>query len=175
MNMFRCTSHPDKIVAMASILILGGVIPLGGALVAQYGFQLAPCHYCLLQRYPYILVIAMGVLLLCVRRMGTPWRLAVAFGICGLLATATLGILHSGIEMGLIAYTGGCVAASPTDGSIEALRAAIAAAPLVACDQAMAYFADLSMATWNVIWAAFVIFLIALQYRFERRRDANRS
>ena len=58
-----CRTHnPDKIIAMASILILGGVIPLAGALVSQYGFGFHPCHFCLLQRYPYLVVIAAGVL-----------------------------------------------------------------------------------------------------------------
>lgn len=168
-----CRKNPEKIVAMASILILGGVIPLAGALVAQYGLGFRPCHFCLLQRYPYVLVIAMGALSLLLRRGGMGWRLCVAFALCGLLATATLGLLHTGIETKFLAYHGGCVAAAPTDGSLEALRAAIAQAPLVACDEATAVFLGLSMATWNVLWAGLVVVLTLLQYRFDRRRYAH--
>lgn len=168
------TKDPNKIVAMASILILGGVLPLAGALVSQYGFGLRPCHFCLLQRYPYLVVIAMGALSLLVTRGTLVWRVLVALGIYALLATATLGIIHTSIEQQWLAYSGGCVADAPADGSIEALRNAILNAPLVPCNEVAASFLGLSMATWNVIWAGLVIILIALQYRFESRRYEQR-
>lgn len=168
--MFACKTDPDKIIAMASVLILGGVIPLAGALVSQYGFGYHPCHFCLLQRYPYVLVIAAGVLSLLVTRGGLPWRFLVALGIMGLLATATLGLIHTGIEMKLLTYVGGCVSQTPADGSLEALRASILAAPQVPCDEALVMMFGLSMATWNVLWAGFVLLLVALQYRFDWRR-----
>ncbi len=167
--MFSTKTDPTKIESMASILILGGVIPLAGAIISQFGFGMHPCHFCLLQRYPYILVIVMGVLSLLVARGGLPWRVCVALGMMGLLATATLGLIHTGIEMKLLSYVGGCVAQAPADGSLDALRASIMAAPQVACDQVMASFLGLSMATWNVIWAAFTLVLIILQYRVDWR------
>ncbi len=173
--MFYCKKNPDTIESMASILILGGVIPLAIALVSQFGFGFRPCHFCLLQRYPYTIVIAAGALSLLVARGGLKWRVLIAIGIYALLATAALGIIHTGIEEQLLTYTGGCVAQAPADGSLEALRATIAAAPLVACDQATAVFLGISMATWNVLWAGFVLILIALQYRFDRRRYVSRT
>jgi len=168
--LFCHNKHPDQIIAMASILILGGVVPLAGAIIAQFGFHLPPCHFCLLQRYPYVVVIAAGVVSLLVKRGGTYFRLCVAFAICGLLATGTLGIIHSGIESGWLHYTGGCVAQTPATMSIEAMRAAIASAPLVSCDTPLLEILGISMAGWNAVWAALVIMLIAVQYRFELRR-----
>lgn len=169
--MFFCrTKNPDKIVAMASILILGGALPLMGAIIAQFGFGLAPCHFCLLQRYPYLVVIAAGFASLLVKRGGLRWRFCVAIGIMGLLATGTLGLIHSGIETGFFHYSGGCVADASANQSLDALRASIANAPLVSCDQPMVEWAGLSMASWNAVWAAFVILLTALQYRFDRNR-----
>lgn len=165
-----CHKNPEKIVAMASILVLGGVLPLAGALLSQFGFGFHPCHFCLLQRYPYLVVIAAGALSLLVQRGALLWRVLVAVAILALLTTATLGLIHTGIETKFLAYQGGCVAQAPADGSLEALRAAIASAPLVACDEATAVLLGLSMATWNVLWAAAVLVLIALQYRFDRRR-----
>ena len=168
--LYCSTKNPDKIVAMASLLILGGVVPLATAIIAQYGFGLHPCHYCLLQRYPYLFVIACGVVSLLVERGGLPWRLCVALGISGWLATGTLGLMHTGIEAGWLIEKGGCVATAPTDGSLDALRAAIAGAPLVACNEVAARFFGLSMATWNSITAAGLIALAFLQYRFDMRR-----
>lgn len=168
--MFRCRKDPAKIESMASILILGGVLPLAVALVAQFGFGLAPCHFCLLQRYPYLMVIACGVLTLLLPRGSLRWRLLVAIGVYGLLATGTLGMIHTGIEQGWLNYKGGCVAEPLTSNSPEAILAAIKAAPLVACNEVAASFLGLSMATWNAIWAVTVIALIVLQYRFDRAR-----
>lgn len=155
---------------MAAILIMGGVIPLAAALVFQFGFGFNPCHFCLLQRYPYLPVIAAGALLGCLARGGWRGRLLIALAIYGLFATAILGLIHTGIESKFLAYTGGCVAQAPADNSLDALRAAIASAPLVPCDQATATLLGLSMAGWNVIWAVFVIVLVAWQYRLDRRQ-----
>lgn len=169
--MFRCTPHPDKkIESMASILILGGVLPLTIALMSQKLLGLHPCHFCLLQRYPYLVVIAMGALSLLVKRGDMAWRICIALGIYALLMTAGLGLIHTGIEEQWLAYTGGCVAQTPADGSLEALRQSIAHAPLVACDQKAAVILGLSMATWNVLWALFVLALTAGQYHHDRVR-----
>lgn len=163
--MFCCSRNPNKkIESMASILILGGVVPLAFALVAQHGFNLPPCHFCILQRWPYVLVTLCGVVSLMAPRGSLGWRLAVAFGILGFLATGTLGLIHSGIESGFLKYTGGCVAA--TDVSVDA----ILNSPIVACDAVMASFAGWSMATWNAVFAFAMILLVALQYRFEWRQ-----
>lgn len=171
-NILMRPGQTDQTTTMASLLILGGALPLAGALISQYGFNFAPCHFCLLQRYPYLVVIAAGILSLLVQRDSLRWRALIALAIYALLATATLGFIHTGIEQHWIAYAGGCAGQTPTDGSLEALRAAITAAPLVSCSEATAVFLTLSMATWNVIWACFMIFLIALHYhRFNRRRE----
>jgi disulfide bond formation protein DsbB len=172
--MFCCArKNPETIESMASILILGGVIPLCVALVSQYAFGLAPCHFCLAQRYPYLLVIAAGALSLFPPRGGQCWRFLVALGFFGLLATALIALAHTGIERGWLHYRGDCVAQAPADHSLEALRAAIASAPLVSCNAVMAEFLGLSMATWNALWAAFVALLAALQYRFDTRRHVR--
>jgi disulfide bond formation protein DsbB len=172
--MFCRTRTPDTIVAMASILILGGVLPLAGALVSQYGFGLHPCDFCLYQRYPYVLLVLLGVLSLLLPRGSLRWRLLVALGFCALLATATLGIIHTGIEQQWLNYAGGCVSQSQPGASLADIRAAIAAAALVSCADATVLFLGLSMASWNVLWAILVAGVMALQARYERRRDANR-
>lgn len=170
--MFCHTKDPDKIVAMASILILGGVIPLAGALVAQFGFDFHPCHFCLLQRYPYLVVIAMGVVSLLVERGGMWWRFAVAVGVYALLITAALGLVHHGIETKFLAYQGSCVSTMAPGATLDEIRAAIAQSPLVSCSDAVAFLFGISMALWNVLWAILTIIVIALQYRFDWRRYA---
>ncbi|MFM9890164.1 MAG: disulfide bond formation protein B [Rickettsiales bacterium] len=158
---------------MASWLVLGGAIALCVAVVAQYGFHLAPCHFCILERYPYGVLIVLGGLSLLTPRGGLRWRVLVALGFCALLATGLLGLVHTGIEEGVLQYKGGCVAQLPADASLEALRAAIATSPLVSCDTPMLRVLGLSMATWNSVWAALVALLVAAQYRFDVARHAG--
>ncbi len=170
----RGKKNPELIESMASLLILGGVIPLCAAFIAQFTFHLPPCDFCLYQRYPYGLVIAAGIGSLLLRPRGTmAWRVMVALGFWALCITGILGLLHTGMEQGLLHYSGGCVAQTPADASLEALRAAIAAAPLVSCDAAMGHLFGLSLASWNFLWALGVIVLMALQYRFDMRRYAS--
>lgn len=167
--MFR-RDPAKKIESMASILILGGVVPLCAALVSQYAFGLFPCHFCLLQRYPYGVAIAAGILSLLVPRMGSAWKFAVLVGALSFLTTAAIGAYHTGIERGWVDYAGGCVADASASGSIDDLRQQILGAPQVSCADASAMFAGLSMASWNVIFALCMLVLVIAQYRFERRQ-----
>lgn len=166
--MFR-RDPTKKIESMASILILGGVLPLCVALVGQYAFALFPCHFCLLQRYPYMVAIAAGAASLCMKRRGRAWRSLVLIGAFSFLATAALGAYHTGIERGWMEYNGGCVADATAAATVDDVRAQILNAPLVSCADASAMFAGLSMASWNVLFALCMFALTIGQYRFERR------
>jgi disulfide bond formation protein DsbB len=171
--MFCCRQPHKPIESMASILILGGAVALAVALVAQYAFHLPPCHFCLLQRYPYGVAIAAGAVSLLLPRGQHAWALVVVIGLLGLAASGALGLYHTGIEQGWIAYSGGCVAQTG-GGSVDAIRAQIMGAPRVSCSDAVAQFAGLSMASWNAIYAFALVLLGIGQYRFDRKRHAHR-
>lgn len=168
-----CKPRPGKkIESMASLLILGGALPLCVALVAQYAFALPPCHFCLLQRYPYGVAIVAGVLSLLVVRGGVRWRIIVLIGALAFLTSGALGAYHTGIERGWVDYTGGCVTDASASGTLDDLRAQIMAAPAVSCSDAVASFAGLSMASWNSLYALGLLVLWLLQYRFDRKSHA---
>jgi len=169
-----CKPRPGKkIESMASILILGGVIPLCVAIIAQYRFHLPPCHFCMLQRYPYVIAIFMGIASLLVKRNGPLWRLIVVTGVAAFMATGVLGLFHTGIEQGWITYESGCVVSAANPGSLEALRAQILNAAHVSCSDAMTRVLGLSMASWNSVFAFSMVGLWLLQYRFEQRPHAR--
>lgn len=166
--------NPNKPVeSMASLLILGGVLPLCVAMLAQYAFYLPPCHFCMLQRYPYLVVIACGALSLLVKRGGMAWRACVALGIAAWLTTAGLGLYHTGIERGWLEYSGGCVADTAATDSLDDLRNQILSAPRVACNDVSATALGLSMASWNSIFAFAMVVLAVLQYRHDRKRHVQ--
>ena len=71
---------------------------------------------------------------------------------CDLCIYQRIACYHTGVEYGWFKGPDAC---SNTGGemTIEEMRAAIMAAPLVTCDQAMAYIFGLSMAAWNAMMA----------------------
>lgn len=163
-----CHTADKRIESMASLLILGGLVPLAFAIYVQHWLHLPPCHFCMLQRYPYAVMPFVGLASLMVPRGSLRWRFCVAVGLFALLATGVLGLIHSGIESGFFAYHGGCVA-SAGGNSAEAILRAITAAPIVSCSDKLAQFMGISMASWNVVFVLFMLVLIALQYRFDMR------
>ena len=143
------------------LLLAGGALPLLLALTAQYAFGLPPCHFCLLQRYPYLAVIVAAILLWRFPARSSLWLM---LAVAGWLTTATLGLYHTGIEEGWIIYKGGCVADTSPALSGEDLRAQIAAAPIVSCDAPLGTFLGLSMASWNAFSALGWVFLTMFLY-----------
>ena len=144
--------------ALLGLLALASAGLLAAALVAQYGFGLHPCHLCILQRYPYALVVALG-LVGCV--FVRPER--AVFGLvllCGALFLVDAGIAtyHAGVEAGIFTGPSGCTSSDTGEQTLEEMRAAIMNAPLVTCDQAMAHILGLSLAAWNAL-AAFALAL----------------
>jgi disulfide bond formation protein DsbB len=83
----------------AAILILAlGLLALGTAFAAQHVLGMAPCALCLWERWPYRILILLGIVALRVRppvRRALLW-LATLTLFCG----AGIGLLHVGVEHG---------------------------------------------------------------------------
>lgn len=134
---------------IAYLMLLGSLLPLGVALVSQYAFGMPPCHFCLLQRYPYVVVALCGIALLLLN--GKHQQLLTLIAIMAWMTTAGLGLYHTGIEQGWVEYAGGCVAQTSGETN-EAIMQDILSAPAVSCADATT-FLGLSMASWNAITA----------------------
>lgn len=128
--------------------------PLAVALVAQYGWGLRPCHFCLLARVPYLFP-AVAFALLCVTRHAMWRKLWVALAVLGWLLSAAISTAHVGIEQHWwrSGESGCSLLGSRISDDLQALRARILSGTLVACDQPAAEFLGLSMAAWNVVAA----------------------
>lgn len=143
-------THPR---ALLWLMAAFSALALAGALLGQYGLGWHPCHLCLLQRYPYAAIMvlaAAGALLL-----REPRRHRQLAWLCLLLLAGDMAIAlyHTGVEMGLIKGPSGCTNDAKGGQTLEEMRAAIMGAPLVTCDQAMAYILGLSLAAWNALAA----------------------
>jgi len=123
------------------------------ALIAQYGFGLAPCELCYWQRYGYWAAIGIGVVAIfspagsALRRV-LLWLLALAF-----LATAGIALFHVGVEQkwwqGLATCSGDLGGAVST----QDILSAIENAPIVRCDEPAFVLFGISMAGYNLILA----------------------
>jgi disulfide bond formation protein DsbB len=133
----------NRLVLLATA---GSVAALGGAFAFQYIGGLAPCHLCLLQRWPHAAAILIGVLALLV-----PWRILPVAGAVAALTTSGLGVYHTGVERGWWEGPTTC-----TSGPIDTLSPGdllnqILAAPVVRCDEVAWSMFGLSMASWNAV------------------------
>jgi disulfide bond formation protein DsbB len=143
-----------------SLLILlaaaGSAALLAGAFAFQYIGGLAPCHLCLLQRYPHGAAVAIGALALLIP--GTllgrmlPWA-----GAAAALTTAAYGAYHTGVERHWWAGPDTCTSGPIGQLSAKDLLAKIQAAPVVQCDQVAWDMFGLSMASWNMLAALILV------------------
>ena len=130
------------ILAMA-----GSLAALMGAFAFQYIGGLAPCHLCLLQRWPHAAALAIGLLALAI-----PGRLLPLAGAAAALTTAGIGIYHTGVERLWWAGPTSCSAGSIAGLDVkDLLDPSIVVAPVIRCVEVAWQMLGLSMASWNVV------------------------
>jgi disulfide bond formation protein DsbB len=154
----------------AAVVVLASAGMLLGALGFQYLGGYPPCELCHLQRYPYVATLVLGLIALPLpgRLRAFPvWLSAIGFGV-----TAGIGGYHAGIEYGWWPGPDSCTGTAGLDAtSIEDLRAALEAAPVVLCDQVVWSLAGISMAGYNALIAgALTLFALYAGTRIWRRR-----
>ena len=86
--------RPHRIAAL--LVVLAGLVALGTAYFAQYVLLLVPCELCLWERWPYRIVIALGIIAALLPRK----RGRVVLGLAALAFLADVGIafFHVGVE-----------------------------------------------------------------------------
>jgi disulfide bond formation protein DsbB len=137
-------------IPLPAFLLMGSAAPLLFALFVEYGLHYPPCHFCLLQRYAYLLPLSSGLLALTSLRHSHP-KMLLRFAMLGWALGLALALWHSGIEQGWVGTEGGCSAASLGTGSLDDFRTQIMNAPLVACNIISIRFLGLSMTVWNAL------------------------
>ena len=142
----------------------GSALLLGGAFAFQAAGY-APCHLCLLQRWPHAVAIGIGLLALVLRG----WLLP-ALGALAAASTAALGLYHTGVERHWWQGPQTCTSGGTTGVSTDKLFDQIMAAPLVQCDQVAWSLAGVSMASWNMIFSALLVLVWLAALRASGRK-----
>jgi disulfide bond formation protein DsbB len=144
---------PDRRVAVV-ILVLG-LVALGTAFGAQDLLGMAPCELCLWERWPYRLLVLLGLVALCVPPR--PRRALLWLAVLTLLCGAGIGFLHVGVEQHWWpSPLPECSASNLFAGSISSLVASLPSAPAKPCDAPNFLIPGLpiSFATMDFILAA---------------------
>lgn len=148
----------------AALALLGAAAALALALVAQYGFGLAPCQMCHWQRWPYFAAIPLALAAL---RWPSRWLVGALAALFAL--DAGIAVFHAGVEWkwwtGITECSGGGLEAT----SLEALKAQIMGAPPVRCDEPALVVLGLSMAGWNAVFATAIAAALAMPALRPRR------
>jgi disulfide bond formation protein DsbB len=150
------------------LLALASAAILLAALALQYLGGLPPCRLCIWQRWPYVALIALGL-------VGWRWQPRAMLGVATLvlLGGAALAAYHVGVEQGWWALPGGCVAGQSAE-SVEELKRLLAEAP-PACDQVSFAFLGLTLAGWNLVASlALAVYAAAAGLRVGQRGAPDR-
>ena len=127
-----------------AVLVPGGA--MATALIAQYGFGLAPCEMCWWQRYAHIAALA-PALAAWVVRDARATRALVWLAVLGIAVSGLIGGFHAGVEyhwwQGLTSCSTTRLSGDPLD--------AIMNAPVIRCDVPAWTLFGISMAGYNFI------------------------
>jgi disulfide bond formation protein DsbB len=139
---------------LAVVTALGAVAALAVAFGSETWAQLVPCPLCLLERWPYRIVIALGVLAAITPR-GLA-RMLLTLAILCLLGDAAIAAVHVGVELHWWpSPLPECNAPHITGASIAERLAAMPDRPSKPCDDPTYLIPGLpvSMAAMNLIYA----------------------
>jgi disulfide bond formation protein DsbB len=156
--------------SMPLLAAAASALALGGAYTSQYGFGLEPCPLCLYQRWPYFLVIALGLGSLAAPQGARPWLIGLAA--LAFLGGAGVAAYHVGVEQqwwqGSVECTGG-----PPAATVEELRAQLLGRKPARCDEVAFAFLGLSMAGWNMLYSLGLAALSLLALRRARQGEGG--
>ena len=161
----------NRVLALLAALVAAA--PLAVALIAERVFGVVPCALCLLERWPYRVVVLLG---LAAALLGhRPARALLWLAVLVMLAGAGLGAVHVGVEQGFWpSPLPECAAPRLSGGSIAERLAALPARPAKPCDEPthLIPFLPLSMAAMNFLAALAIAAGLAMLLWRERRGTA---
>jgi disulfide bond formation protein DsbB len=146
--------HAMRQYFLIALALTGSAALLAGARAFQFLGGLLPCPLCLHQRTPHYLAIAIGLAAWCALYLhrGGLARILAGCGALAALATAGLGVYHTGVERGWWPGPDTCAAGGDIGAlSTEDLLTQILAAPVIRCTDVQWEMLGLSMASWNAV------------------------
>ncbi len=152
-----------KIFTPFHILAFSGglsALALIAALVGQYFFDLHPCHLCILQRYPFVIIIGLSIGAFFMKSHA---RVFFALSSVTYMINAVIAAYHSGVERRWWEGLDGC-STPDMSGSVEDLMARIQNTDVTRCDEIPWEMFGITMANMNVALCAFMAMAIGFYW-----------
>lgn len=133
-----------------------GIVALAaaGLLIAVFAMQyiggLAPCSLCLTQRWPHGIALVLGLVALMPITAAPVRRLLLALIALSFAVTAGVGAYHAGVEYGWFTGPTAC-SGTITGNTVEELKRALMAQPVVRCDEVAWSLFGISLAGYNFL------------------------
>ena len=124
--------------------------------VLEYGFKMAPCEMCIIERYQYYSLIVLGIIgLFSTDKLG---KITQYLMLCILTVGVFYTLYHVGIERSIFEGKSACSGSFSSVINKEALLENIEQAPLIRCDVATYLFNFISLAESNLIVTIMLLF-----------------
>ncbi len=153
------------------LILIGCLIALIGAWVAQTFFSIQPCTLCIYQRYLYWAIIPVAGL---AALLNYPGMHRFALGIVCLLLLAELGVAlyQVAIELHWAPLPAMCKAPTLSGQTIDELRQQLMAQPHIACDKVQWQLFGISMAGYNSLYSFALLLIAIFGLAFSKKRKA---
>lgn len=156
-------------IRTALFLIAVGILSLGTAFGSQYIGGLDPCVLCIYQRYPYGVVIGLGLLALLAWRQPKVVVALTVLAAVALFVDAGIAAFHVGVEQHWWEGTTECSSLIDPNLSLEELKKILQEQPVVPCDIPAWTMFGISMAGYNFLYAlAAGLISVVLAFRLFR-------
>ncbi len=156
---------------LAILAALAAAVALGFAYALEVWGELPPCALCLVERWPYRIVIVLG--LLAALAPSRLVRFILVLAIVCLLADAAIAAVHVGVEFKWWpSPLPECAAPRFSSGSIAERLASMPARPAKPCDEPtfLIPFVPVSLAAMNMLYALAFSAALAIGMSARRRR-----
>jgi disulfide bond formation protein DsbB len=145
---------PAALSIRSSLFLVGvGILSLGAAFGSQYIGGLQPCVLCIYQRYPYGVVVGLGLLALLAWRQPKVVVGLTLLAAIALFVDAGIAAFHFGVEQHWWEGTTECSSLIDPNLSLEELKEILQAQPVVPCDIPAWSLFNISMAGYNFLYA----------------------
>lgn len=164
---------------MPAIMAFISASALGLALMSQYVFGLHPCNLCIIQRFPYGIVIALGIIGFFVAGKCKKTTVAI-MSLIGLtfITNSIIAFYHSGVELKWwVSFLEGCSVPKLSNNVNEMMAQIQATTKVARCDEIP--WADpilnLSMANYNVIFCLELGIIALISARLIWKSNKNKK
>jgi len=159
-----------RFAAIVAILAVAAAT-LGGAFIFE-ALGYAPCELCLKERIPYYAGIALAAAALMPALAGMRAWLRVALGVLAVVFAASMifGIYHAGVEWGFWQGPTDCTGNFQKATSTEDFLQRLQTIKVVRCDAVAIRILGLSLAGWNAIVSAALVWIAVAGIIARKRR-----